>query len=535
MPEYYEFDCGCKVKIIDDKIKDYDGLPSMDIDYENLNLDCPVAWDLLSSGKTRGVFQLETPLGMSWAKKLEPDSIEELAALGAILRPGCLKSKLDNKSMTQHYVDRKHGLDQYKDIDHNISDIMIETHGIMVYQEQSMRIVQRLAGFDLKQADTLRKSTGKKDAALMAKVRVEFIEGCKKTGLIDNEKANLIFDMIQASARYQFNASHSFSYSIIGYWTAWLKSHFPLAFFSSWLSFSDKDDVGDFINDSKEFDVDIRNPSILLENENFKIVDGKVYCGIGNIKGVGETTAIKTLNIIKELQEEVGKELKDFSWIEVLILLTPRLTKTTVINLIAAGALSHLNIYRKRMMCEYNQLSSLTGKKEIPFLADNIQVIKSLDDGVQKLILSGTPTKSRMQKIESCYKTLTDKSFTTIDDENWVSSIEEELIGGSLSCSKLDVCDTTCGDTTCSQFLNKDTDKKINIACQVDRVSLYTPKNGKKMIYVTVKDATGSVEAVVFSDNVEKVESILYKGNTVCITGKKTQKGSLSIYDAIQI
>lgn len=202
---YYEFPCGCKIEIVDDKIKDFDGLPSLHIDFENLNLDCPDTWALLSSGKTRGVFQLETQLGMSWAKKLEPDNIEELAALGALLRPGCLKSKLDGKSMTQHYVDRKQGIDQYKDIDHNISDIMIETHGVMVYQEQTMRVAQRLAGFDLRQADSLRKGMGKKDAALMAKVRVEFIDGCKKTGLVNDEKANEIFDMIQASARYSFN------------------------------------------------------------------------------------------------------------------------------------------------------------------------------------------------------------------------------------------------------------------------------------------------------------------------------------------
>lgn len=223
----YKFDCGCEVDIIDEQIKDYDGLPSLHIDYENLNINCPITWNLLSSGKTRGVFQLETNLGASWAKKLEPDSMEELAALISILRPGTLKSKLDGKSMTQHYVDRKHGIEQYTDIDHNIASIMTETHGIMVYQEQAMQIAQKLGGFDLKQADSLRKAIGKKLADLMSKVKIEFIEGCKKTGLVDDEKANEIFDIIEKSNRYSFNKSHAVCYGMIGYWTAWTKCLSP--------------------------------------------------------------------------------------------------------------------------------------------------------------------------------------------------------------------------------------------------------------------------------------------------------------------
>jgi hypothetical protein len=203
--DYYEFDCGCKVQIVDDKIKDFDGLPYLHIDYENLNLDCPDTWALLSSGKTRGVFQLETPLGMNWAKKTEPENIEEISALISILRPSCLKGKVDGKSIAQHYVDRKSGQDEIKDIDFNVSDLLYETKGLILYQENSLQIAQRLAGFDLKDADTLRRATSKKLASLMAKVRIEFIEGCKKTGLVNDEKANEIFDIIEKSNRYSFN------------------------------------------------------------------------------------------------------------------------------------------------------------------------------------------------------------------------------------------------------------------------------------------------------------------------------------------
>ena len=206
MTQYYEFDCGCKVEIVDDKVKDYDGLPSLNIDFDNLNLNCPIVWEVFASGRTRGVFQLETPLGAHWSKKLQPVCIDEVAALLSLLRPGTLKAFLGDKNMTQHYVDRKHGIDDYEEMHESVADIMKNTYGIMVYQEQSMKIAERLAGFDLKQADGLRKAIGKKLADLMAKVKIEFIEGCEKTGIVDAEKAHEIFDIIEKSNRYSFNA-----------------------------------------------------------------------------------------------------------------------------------------------------------------------------------------------------------------------------------------------------------------------------------------------------------------------------------------
>jgi DNA polymerase-3 subunit alpha len=170
-----------------------------------MNFNDEKTWDLFAQGKTKGIFQLESNLGKSWSKKLAPKNIEQLSALIAIIRPGCLKSNLDGKSLTQHYVDRKHGKDEVVYLDPSLEDVLKSTYGVLVYQEQSMLIAQKLAGFDLKEADELRKAIGKKKADLMLKVKIKFIEGCKKVGMVNEETAKEIFGWIEKSSRYAFN------------------------------------------------------------------------------------------------------------------------------------------------------------------------------------------------------------------------------------------------------------------------------------------------------------------------------------------
>ena len=142
-----------------------------------INYKCEKTWELFHDGKTKGVFQLESNLGKSWSKKLKPNNIEELAALVALIRPGCLKAISDGKSMTQRYIDRKHGIEEVSYLHDSLKDVLKPTYGVLVYQEQSMRIAQNLAGFDLKEADVLRKAIGKKKADLMAKVKKDFVKG----------------------------------------------------------------------------------------------------------------------------------------------------------------------------------------------------------------------------------------------------------------------------------------------------------------------------------------------------------------------
>jgi intein/homing endonuclease len=169
------------------------------------NFDDEATWDLICSGRTKGVFQLESRLGSSWAKRAQPRSIDELADLVSIIRPGTLEAELDGKSMTKHYTDRKAKIDETKYLHPALETVLGKTYGIIVYQEQAMRIATEIAGFTPEEADSLRKAMGKKDAALMKEVEEKFINGAKTKGLVDDVSAAKIFEWIAASARYSFN------------------------------------------------------------------------------------------------------------------------------------------------------------------------------------------------------------------------------------------------------------------------------------------------------------------------------------------
>ena len=166
-----------------------------------VDYNCEKTWALFAEGKTKGVFQLESNLGRSWSKKLAPSNLEELSALIAIIRPGCLKAYVDGKSMTQHFIDRKHGREEITYLHESLEEVLKPTYGVLVYQEQSMRIAQKVAGFNLQEADVLRKAIGKKKADLMAKVKKSFIEGAKRVGIVNEQEADEIFSWIEKSSR----------------------------------------------------------------------------------------------------------------------------------------------------------------------------------------------------------------------------------------------------------------------------------------------------------------------------------------------
>lgn len=197
MPDYKELECGCRLPLNEDG-KAY-------MDYYNINLKCPKTWELFCSGKTKGVFQLEQQLGQNWSKKIQPSNMEDVAALGALLRPGTLQAISDGKNMTEHYVDRKLGQEPVEYMDPVLEPLMKDTYGIIVYQETAILLAKELAGFTMQEADSLRKAMGKKNSELMQELKIKFIEGCIKVDKITGEQAETIFGWIEKSQRYSFN------------------------------------------------------------------------------------------------------------------------------------------------------------------------------------------------------------------------------------------------------------------------------------------------------------------------------------------
>lgn len=198
--KYFEYkNCGCQFPL------NKDGNIIFDPDITKINLECKSTWDLISSGNTKGCFQLESRLGRSMAKKLKPESIEQLSALISIMRPGCLEAVRDGKTVSSHFIDKKNGLESVDYFHPALEPILSNTFGEMVYQEQAMQIAKELAGFDLQEADMLRKAIGKKKASEMANLKEKFIDGCLKLKIISKDQADQIFSWIEKSQRYSFN------------------------------------------------------------------------------------------------------------------------------------------------------------------------------------------------------------------------------------------------------------------------------------------------------------------------------------------
>ena len=244
--------CGCTFPIVgtEDKdnvknVKSGDKLPlgiKLDIYANDFPLKCRATWELIHTGRTKGVFQLEGNLGRQWSHELKPDNIEDMGALGALLRPGCLRamSQLEGeekpKSMTKRYCDRKNLLESVVYIHPSLQPILQKTQGVLVFQEQAMRLAVDLAGFNKQEADVLRKAIGKKKPEIMAALKGSFLDGCKNTGIVSKEISEEIFGWIQESQRYSFNKSHADAYGKNGYWSAFCKAHFITQFYCSWLN-----------------------------------------------------------------------------------------------------------------------------------------------------------------------------------------------------------------------------------------------------------------------------------------------------------
>lgn len=201
----YRFDCMCEWPILEGRPHRGE-IPALDFDIQKASLSCPATWALLGRGETKGLFQLESSLGRHWTKRLKPEALNHLGALGATLRPGCLKAMTDKGvSMTDLYCLRKNGHEPVEQYHPVIDSILAPTYGVLVYQEQSMAIAKEVAGFTLQEADGLRKAIGKKLASEMSKIRTMFLEGAKQAGVLTPEQAEEVFSWIQKSQRYSFN------------------------------------------------------------------------------------------------------------------------------------------------------------------------------------------------------------------------------------------------------------------------------------------------------------------------------------------
>ena len=539
------YDCGCEF---------HEGESGLIFDPEitSIPLNCSATWDLICEGNTKGVFQLESQLGRSLAKQTKPRNMEELSDLIAIMRPGCLEAMVKGKSLTMHYIDRKHFREPVEYLHSSLEPILKSTQGILVYQEQAILIATEIAGFDLQEADILRKAIGKKKADVMAKVKKSFLEGTASKGIISKEQAEEIFSWIEKSQRYSFNKSHSVSYAYNAYLTAYCKAHFPHEFFTAYLKNAvGKPDtfweVNELVNNAKIMGIEVLPPNIIHMNEEFKLIGKNPTYGMTNIKNVGSSVFRKMMKHVKEN----NIDLETCNWDCFLLLIAPFVNKKAFESLILAGVFDCFKISRSKMQHHFNLIKEFT-KRETEWLKNYKESYpdKTAVECIEAMIEASTVKsktrpifrQARIPVIEDLLTTYDNPGYDLYDSPSWVSKVEEELLGISLTCNKVDEYDTSRANCTCKEFIDGfNSQKGIVLAVKIDSVREWTIKKGKakgmKMGFVTVSDTSCSLDSVTaFSEEWEKYKKMLHEGNTVLMRGMKDKnRGSFLIKKVEQL
>ncbi|HVR44695.1 MAG TPA: DNA polymerase III subunit alpha [Thermoanaerobaculia bacterium] len=283
--------------VIDTAVKSIEAQEGVKVDIAAIPLDDPDVFRLFQEGRTRGVFQFESGGMVDLVRKARPTRFEDLAALNALYRPGALDA-----GMVDEYVRRKNGTSKPKYVVPVMKEILGETYGVIVYQEQVMQLAQAVAGYSLGQADLLRKAMGKKQKEVMEAERSKFVAGAIANGY-EERNANEIFDFIEPFARYGFAKSHSVAYALLAYQTAWLKTHWPRYFMAAVLSSEmDKtDNVVKFIHECESMGIRLLPPDVNESNFSFTVVGDNIRFGLGAVKGLGEAAIESILASRREL------------------------------------------------------------------------------------------------------------------------------------------------------------------------------------------------------------------------------------------
>lgn len=490
----------------------------------------PKVWDLICDGKTKGVFQLESNLGKHWAKQVKPRNIKELAALISLIRPGTLLARDANgKSMTQVYVDRKAGLEPVDYPDDSLEPILKETYGVLVYQEQSMKIAQQLAGFNLKEADSLRKAIGKKKADLMEEVKKAFLAGAESKKIVTKEVAGEIFSWIEASNRYAFNKSHAVSYAINAYWSAYCKQYKLRKFYVSYMNRSDRKpkpeiELKQLIMDAKSADIETYPPRLHHMQTNFIFEGDKIYFGLRHVKNVGTKECEK----IEALQKE--QDISNYSWMDCLIkiIYSRKINKRATVAMISVGAFSGVKNResRQKMLYEYDSWTGLSAREK-QAVADNYKSGLTLAQCVELLPDWIKINSRRIISVKDIKDALIQPFYDLNDDPVSIAEAELKFLGCALTCSKAD-------SVNISTYLCKDVSKsaikgKLNLSVVINSIRIHKTKRGKnpgqEMAFVCAEDSSGELDSVtIFPDTYKEYRDILVEGNTVLLSGEISKK-----------
>jgi DNA polymerase-3 subunit alpha len=469
-------------------------------DLDTLPLTDEKTYALYSRGDTDGIFQVESDGMRRYLRMLRPTCFDDLIAMLALYRPGPLGS-----GMVDEFIKRKHGEVPVTYPAPSLEPVLRDTYGVIVYQEQVMKIAQVVAGYTLGGADLLRRAMGKKDPKAMAAQRQIFVDGAAQNQ-VPKAKANEIFDLMEKFAEYGFNKSHSAAYALISYHTAYLKTHFPTQFMAALMTseLSNQDKILKYIGACRDMDITVRQPDVNLSSRHFTVPEpGVVVFGLGGVKNVGDEA-------IREIAEARAADGPYASLLDLCTRVNLRkATKRVLESLVKAGALDSLGAPRRHLLENLDRVVAVAQKRA-----------RDKDSGQMSLLaMAGMAPPPPLP------------GLGLADDgpppEEWPEDEklrqEKEVLGFFLSnhplmafrreLKRLRLLDL-------SRAADMGHKQEVRLALIVTAVKEHFTKKGDKMAFLTVEDLSGSGEMTLFPDIWKEAKPLVDADEPLLVTAE---------------
>lgn len=467
------------------------------IDLDTLPLDDEKTYKLFQNGQTVGVFQFESSGMRENLVKLKPERLEDLIAMNALYRPGPMQ-------FIDDFIRRKHGQEKITYPHPKLKDILEETYGIIVYQEQVMGAAHDLGGFSMGEADKLRKAMGKKEEKAMETVGREFIDG-----MVANEiplkQAKEIFELIERFAQYGFNKSHSAGYSLIAFQTAYLKTHYPAEFMAATMSSEMSRDSSRFmvlVDECKKLGVQVLPPDVNESGAGFTVTGGKIRFGLCAIKNVGANPV--------ESMIEARKRIEGFSTIyEFIEEIDQRLVNRKVLeSLIQAGAFDTIESNRARMFAAIDSIIAYGNAVHDEKIKGQISIFDMGDADNVSFVQPELPRVDEWKRLDKL-------------------SREKEILGFYISGHPLEKYANEVESFANPEIEKLDTvpdQASVRLCGVITAVRRQLTKKGDMMAIVNLEDFTGSTEMLVFKETLAECTGFLVPDQMVAVTGKATTR-----------
>ncbi|VEG26821.1 DNA polymerase III subunit alpha [Actinomyces howellii] len=491
------------------------------LDIDNVGLDDRGTYELLARGETLGVFQLDGGGMRTLLRLMRPDNFEDISAVGALYRPGPMGAESHT-----NYALRKNGQQEivpiHPELKEALEPILGTTYGLIVYQEQVMKIATDLAGFTMGKADALRKAMGKKKMDILDKMFVEFEAGMVSNGF-SKEAVKTLWDVVVPFAKYAFNKAHSAAYGVVSYWTAYLKAHYPTEYMAALLTSQkdNKDKLAVYLAECRHMGITVLPPDVNASRAQFSAVDGDVRFGLAAIRNVG-------LNVVEAIVS-ARRDKGEFTSFEDFLDKVPAVVcnKRTIDSLIKAGAFDSLGRTRRALQaCHEDLVDEIIGVKRNE-AAGQFDLFASLLDG-------GAPT-------EDAFGSGPVFSSEVPDLPEWDKkdklAYERDMLGLYVSDHPLLGLEGVLGslaDTEISE-LHEDEERPDNtmvtIAGLITGLTRKTTKQGNLWAIAQIEDLGGTIEALFFPATYQTVSTMLAPDTVVTVRGRLSRRdGQVSIY-----